>query len=1224
VKHLPRMLTLIVLSLAVGATAVAQKPELVSQIGHLDLIYALAISHDAKLLASAGVDKSIIVWSIPEGKQISSLKGHSEWVFTLAFSPDGRLLASGSSDNTVILWNVSKGTKEVEISLQGSDVTCVAFSPDGNTLAISGEDKVIKLWDVPTRKMKADLLGHTKSVRRIAFSPDGNYLVSASLDETLRQWNLATLKTERQTKFEAKFTSLAYSLDGNLVAVGNTGEAVGFWDLRTGKLTTKSLPQGASLVDALTFISDKELALLNGSDLTLWNFETNEIRVASENSSGEGSKAVELSKDNKLLAFNDGRHIKLLDLKTNQIRELKGGLDSVSEVAFSSDGNFLAASVGNRLDTFGDQFGVGDQERGTMIANLLGIRFAFVPSVGVLVTFGEIDGGYGSPNIEFIQDFTKPETNRILKAHTKSINSIAVHPNGNLLASSSEDGTVKLWDVKKLWGVKKPWDIKNAKPSKVLQEHANKITFNHDGTLLATESKDSTIKLWDTKTWEYRIIPNKRMIRSLLFSPNGEVLAVAELSGRHHLTLWDTATYKPLHSWSLDFTPETFDTRFFGSNEQSVHVVFGEMAGSSKTFGSVSFSRDTSMVACVEINYAVGDYRIKIWSVKTGKVLHTLTGHSSSIRSTAFSPSGNVLASGSWDTTIKLWSTKMGEELATIAPRGKGNWVIYTPDGRFDTNIGLEDNDSLHWIMPGDALNPLPLDIFMRDYFEPKLFQRLMNCAESGSCDREFKKIRNLSELNRIRPEVKIMDVSFPDANRTVNVTVKVSRASGVFEREDRQQVTRSTGVYDLRLFRDDQLVGVVPADGAEKLARQNVGLGNSEAELKGWREANEVRLDPQTGEQIVTFKVQLPQGKDTSEIRFKAYAFNEDRVKSRTARYEWPAEQKAKLPKAQPDVHRRAYIISVGVNSSLITRWNLKYAANDAYQFQKVVPEKLRQTGKYETVPIELVSDLKTGRPIENAAKQNIKTVFELLAGKDVPLEVKQRIPNFQQIEKATPDDLVLITFSSHGYSDSNGNFYLLPSDIAQTTAKQKLPDLSSMISSEELSLWLREVDASEMAIVIDACHAAAAVEGLEFKPGPLGSRGLGQLAYDKRIEILTATQASNFALEVGGKINQGLLSYALVKEGLSDGLADSDSDSERDEKILLKEWLKYGEGRVSSLYKDVADGKIKGVRWKGFDDPGGERSKKSNSLQRATLFDFSSRSDEVVLSLVTKIRKK
>jgi hypothetical protein len=57
--------------------------------------------------------------------------------------------------------------------------------------------------------------------------------------------------------------------------------------------------------------------------------------------------------------------------------------------------------------------------------------------------------------------------------------------------------------------------------------------------------------------------------------------------------------------------------------------------------------------------------------------------------------------------------------------------------------------------------------------------------------------------------------------------------------------------------------------------------------------------------------------------------------------------------------------------------------------------------------------------------------------------------------------------------------------------------------ISSDELSLWLREVDAGELALIVDACHPAAAIEGTDFKPGPMVSRGLGQLLYDKGMRI-------------------------------------------------------------------------------------------------------------------------
>ena len=54
-----------------------------------------------------------------------------------------------------------------------------------------------------------------------------------------------------------------------------------------------------------------------------------------------------------------------------------------------------------------------------------------------------------------------------------------------------------------------------------------------------------------------------------------------------------------------------------------------------------------------------------------------------------------------------------------------------------------------------------------------------------------------------------------------------------------------------------------------------------------------------------------------------------------------------------------------------------------------------------------------------------------------------------------------------------------------------------------------LRDVDAGELALIVDDCHSAAAIEGTDFKPGPMGSRGLGQLSYDKGMRILTATRS-------------------------------------------------------------------------------------------------------------------
>ncbi len=75
----------------------------------------------------------------------------------------------------------------------------------------------------------------------------------------------------------------------------------------------------------------------------------------------------------------------------------------------------------------------------------------------------------------------------------------------------------------------------------------------------------------------------------------------------------------------------------------------------------------------------------------------------------------------------------------------------------------------------------------------------------------------------------------------------------------------------------------------------------------------------------------------------------------------------------------------------------------------------------------------------------------------------------------------------------------------------------LKSATFANELAEWLRWIDAGEMSFVLDSCDSASSVEANHFKPGPMGSRGLGHLAYDKRMRILAASQSNNAARESG-----------------------------------------------------------------------------------------------------------
>ena len=550
---------------------------------------------------------------------------------------------------------------------------------------------------------------------------------------------------------------------------------------------------------------------------------------------------------------------------------------------------------------------------------------------------------------------------------------------------------------------------------------------------------------------------------------------------------------------------------------------------------------------------------------------------------------------------IDIFDESTGTLLATLITLNGGPWVVVSPTGQFDTE-DPEAIDSLNWVMPDDPRRPLPIDIFMRDYFEPRLLPNTLA--------RKTLKETSVASLNRVQPLVRIESVKWKDEpNGLAQVTVVVRGNTDKFPREGKT-VNISTGVYDLRLFRDGQLVGWAPKTSVDWQLQPSPEDG---LDLHHWREKNQIDLDAD-GSKHLNFVVQVARKKNLSQVMFTAYAFNEDRVKSATA----TAILKVDTPlKARTG---NAYVISVGVNRTESSpAWDLQYAANDARQMSAVVGDKLEATKQFsQVVRIRLVSDQAGKEQPEEAAatKAHVEAVLDVLAGRrTVDEQLKNEIPGIDKVEKAQPEDLVLLAFSSHGYTDDRGVFHMVLADIGPKTPQNKItPELQRRsLSSNELSGWLREVDAGEMVMVVDSCHSAATVEAEGFKPGPMGSRGLGQLAYDKGMRILAASKSEQSAVEREGN-KHGLLSYALIEEGLQQGLADFQP---KDGKILMSEWLAYGEQEVPKLF---TEGDAKGViQRKGSPETekDGYHGTKQTPLeyQQPVLFDFSKDPSDVAL---------
>lgn len=200
--------------------------------GHPTAVWAVRISRDGKLAATAGYDGQVKLWDYPARTLKADLKKHKGWVRSLDFSPDGTKLASAGEDGTVIVWNTADGSEIKAITAHAGPATAIEFSPDGGTLATGGGDKVVKLWDAASGVEKAKLEGHGDAVWSVAFSPDGAKLATTSADRTVKLWSVADKKEVATLKGHKDWvTSVAFSADGSRLASGSLDGAIKLWDI---------------------------------------------------------------------------------------------------------------------------------------------------------------------------------------------------------------------------------------------------------------------------------------------------------------------------------------------------------------------------------------------------------------------------------------------------------------------------------------------------------------------------------------------------------------------------------------------------------------------------------------------------------------------------------------------------------------------------------------------------------------------------------------------------------------------------------------------------------------------------------------------------------------------------------------------------------------------------------------------------------------------------------
>ncbi|WP_281614356.1 caspase family protein [Flammeovirga sp. SubArs3] len=664
----------IVLLFSISQLATAQrKLHLTLSQGHVGEVVDMALSNDARLLATVGEGGALKIWNINEKRLLDTFYPHTYGVATLCFSEDANYMATAGKDHSIKVWDLSTGEMVFNYDNLHDDVFKMEFVQE-YLLFITNGGAIYRFdWnnqgDAPDGQAVKSDFGNFSAIK---YNPHVKWLTAGYMNGSILTWRGFDKENIRKQLHTDWVSAIDFIEEDSLIVTGSWDKTIKIWDINSDSIRSElASPDGLPIVD-LVYTSYFKILCVKTKSNKIYFYE---VKGGVINPTPAGVRddflSMKFTQDARHAAFThsdgsfsvwslekQGKSVEDIRWKPMKGYPVDGFLNGLNGALtfLTSNGNIHLWIPKKRTVSI-----VKKAHRGT----------------GVALTFSVENDAYFTCGTDSLIKRWDRKGNLVDSVKINSVpTSIAEIPTREEIVFADESGDVYLWNsakeiLEKVYGH---------------QREVIKVVNSRDGKLLASICSDRTLIVYDIDA--HKVIFETKIrdisLYDLSFSSNASNLLV---SGKHNLFLYD------IDNWQLKKQKEYNEgANIIKNYPHNNGWVISDLSGT-----------------------------ITLWDNQLEEVLNKFDQNSTPIIELLPYDDQPSLFAIRRNMTFEIWQTQLDEQLGKVAVTESGDWVLEHKSGLFD--VGDLNMDNIYYVYGEETID---FEQLREKYWEPGLAIQLL------------------------------------------------------------------------------------------------------------------------------------------------------------------------------------------------------------------------------------------------------------------------------------------------------------------------------------------------------------------------------------------------------------------------------------------------------------------------------------------------------------------